>query len=972
MNLPTRHFRVVAAFILVANGFAAEPIPSPDELPRIPATEPERALETFELNPELRLELVAAEPLVVDPVAMDFDLDGSLYVVEMRGYSERRDAALGRVRRLIDVNDDGVFDESHVFADELSWPTAILCANDGVYIGATPNIYFLKDVDGDGISDQRETVFTGFGPQTGRLNVQGMLNSFRRTLDQRIHGAASSSGGLIKSRLEPDAPTVNLAGSDFSFDPAGLDLRAETGGSQHGLTFDRWGRKFLCHNSDHIQAALFERRHIARNPNARFPRGVVSIGVEGPAAEVFRISPDEPWRIVRTRWRVAGAVGGPVEGGGRVSGYFTSATGITIYEGDALPGQYQGAAFIGDVGSNLIHRKIVDTTTLPPSARRHPSERNSEFLASTDNWFRPVQLGEGPDGGLYILDMYRETIEHPWSIPESIKSHLDLNSGASRGRIYRIVSKDFQRSPTIDWTTAPQSQVIAGLASPNRWTRQACARVIYESKESFPLERFYEETESPMARIRILYLLESKNQLTEQRLLSAFGDSHEEVRRHAVRMAENWSQASTVARQLAATVSDPALGVRYQLAFSAGSLPETLRLATLHNLAISDGDNPWMRLAIQSSSAGREWDLFRRVSRNPNNPFASELASTLGADSTNGRLEREEVQTILGSGDLWDRLPLALAFLRGASNTKKESKVVELASSLSALDQLCDDEPPNLDLEIDLAGYLRWRPNALSNEWLARAVADHEDSEFILVAGEGLLSRSVPALTRIVVDQLNRMDMENRSKLIDIVTTTKLGSLELLDSIDRGTVALDMLRAEHVRKLRSNSDSRVQTKTQRVFGKLPDHDSQSRINEYFPALRIKGKPDSGAAIYKQRCAHCHAYQGVGARLAPSIESMSSMPKESLLSHIIDPSREAQPKYYRVTIVTTEGATYSGALHRIDTESVTIMGPADVETTISKDSISEKRTEQVSVMPVGLESGLSHSQMADLLAFIAGD
>src|SRR3989454_1095687 len=188
--------------------FAAEPTIDPKELPRTPPVEPAQALSTFKVRPGFHLELVASEPLVIDPIAMSFDENGRLFVVEMRDYSERRPERLGRIRMLEDTDGDGRFDKSTVFAEDLPWPTAVFCYGGGVFVGATPEILFCKDTNGDGRADVKEIVFTGFASdyapyQTNRLNVQALLNSFHWGLDNRIHGSASASGGKV--RLE-DSP----------------------------------------------------------------------------------------------------------------------------------------------------------------------------------------------------------------------------------------------------------------------------------------------------------------------------------------------------------------------------------------------------------------------------------------------------------------------------------------------------------------------------------------------------------------------------------------------------------------------------------------------------------------------------------------------------------------------------------------------------------------------------------------------
>src|SRR5690606_17149460 len=192
------------------------------------------------------------------------------------------------------------------------------------------------------------------------------------------------------SVAHPSEPPVELRSRDFSFDPRTLTIRAEAGGGQHGMSFDDRGRKFVSSNSNHIQALMYDLRYGGRNRYYTPPRPLIDIPVDGPAAEVYRISPDEPWRITRTRWRVAGIVPGIVEGGGRVSGYFTGATGATIYRGNALPAEFVGNAFIGDAGGNLVHRKLIRTEGVEPVAERPADEQNVEFIASTDTWFRPV------------------------------------------------------------------------------------------------------------------------------------------------------------------------------------------------------------------------------------------------------------------------------------------------------------------------------------------------------------------------------------------------------------------------------------------------------------------------------------------------------------------------------------------------------------------------------------------------------
>ena len=578
------------------------------ELPRIPARSPAEAMASFQVIDGYELQQTAAEPLLTDPVAMSFDADGRLFVAEMNDYSEQATEHLGRVRVLIDTDDDGKFDKSHLFAEGLSWPTAIICANDGVFVAAAPDIFFLKDTDGDMKADIKELVFTGFN----RNNVQGLINSLHWGPDNRIYGSASTVGGSIMCPKHPDRPALECRGRDFSFDSKTLELCTETGGGQHGMSFDNWGHRFVSANSDHAQMIVYDDKYLSRSPLPSAAPARVSIAVDGGQAPVFRISPVEPWRIVRTRLRASGLSKGIVEGGGRPAGYFTGATGITIYRGDAWPDSDKGLAIVGDVGSNIVHRKRLTADGVIWTANRIDVGR--ELVASDDIWFRPVQFANAPDGCLQILDMCREVIEHPASLPPEIKRHLDLTNGRDRGRLYRVAPTGWKPRPVPHLSDASTKELVALLEHPNAWHRETASRLIFERQDNTAIEgirRLLRSSSSGLGRFHAVGSLEGLNALLADDVIVGLKDAEAGVRERAILASEKFPTSDDIFKTLASMTSDENARVRMQLAFSLGEFPPSdIRREALQKLLAVSGQDRWIRTAVFSSLGPEATDTF--------------------------------------------------------------------------------------------------------------------------------------------------------------------------------------------------------------------------------------------------------------------------------------------------------------------------------------------------------------------------
>ncbi len=972
-----------------------------DELPRIAPREPADALSLFEVNPGLKIELIAAEPLVNDPVAIDFDELGRAFVAEMRGYSEQTSDRLGRIRLLVDRDADGRFDSSTIFADRLSWPTAVICCAGGILVGDAPHIIFFKDLDDDGQADLRQIVWTGFGT----ANVQQLLNNFHWGIDNRIYGAAGGNGGRVQRAelaheftevfgADPNqgVESIDLRGRDFVIDPLTLTLSAASGGGQFGMAFDRWGNRFVCSNSDHCQQIVLEDRYLARNPLLRAPSPRVNIAVDGPAAPVFRISPIEPWRVVRTRLRVQGLVSGPIEGGGRAAGYFTSAAGISIYDGDALPENYRGDVFVGDVGSNLVHRKTLRDEGIVKSAAR--AEPDREFLRSTDNWFRPVQCTSSPHGSLVILDMYREIVEHPASLPPIIKQHLDLVSGNDRGRIYRVVPDTFT-PPQRRWPgAATDRQLVDMLTHPNGWHRRTAARLLGERRPdvAVPLLRTASvESDNPETRIRSMYLLADFHQLDPEILVKLLDDPHSYVRVHALRVAERYIDRQVVRQRVLAMVNDEDVRVRLQVALTLGNLNDDGAAVAIAGIAARDGSDRWMQAALASSATGCRAQVLdalvsahdSRDARHLKWPLVRELARQIGRDATADHLDILAHRLV----DLRARDPdllglLLLALLEGPPTQFERLSAALQKSQQLTLDQLIGDAiaqaqtvatdrvAPPADRSAAIA-VLRLCDDAKFQSQLRELMDIVEPPEVKRAAIETASHFRDARIIEPILDELRSLNPALRGQALQVALSRDSWTQRLLDRIESEAITPVWLGAPVRQQLLRHPQRDVRERAAQILAGDAAQKSRAEIvDRYAAALStLTGDADRGREVFRKSCVACHRLKNEGSEIGPNLAAFANRGAAGILVNVLDPNRDVDARYLSYTFLLDDGRLLVGMIASESASSISIQDVEGKLTVISRAEIEDMQSTSLSLMPENFDRDIDYQAMADLIAFL---
>ncbi|HSI77303.1 MAG TPA: PVC-type heme-binding CxxCH protein [Lunatimonas sp.] len=667
---------------------------------------PEDSIETFDLHEDFVIEVFAAEPHVWDPVELVFDEKGRAFVVEMPDYPYKPEPGQGRGRiRLLHDNDgDGIVDESVIFADGLPDATSLQPWKGGLIVTSAPHIFYLKDTNGDNKADVKEVLFEGFFEN----NSEAQITNLRFGIDNWIYAANNGQAGEVTYTKKPEAGTLDMRGADFRFRLDTDQFELESGTAQFGHTLDDWNNKFFTQNTLHIQQAVIPRRYLERNPHQSTLN--VNANISDHDFDMFQLTPPPYWRAERTRRRNIQYQEQNLDRVEHADKHFTGASGGTVYNGDAFPEAFYGNVFTGDVAGNLIHRDVLVKDSEKPVfiAKRAPEEQDREFLASTDPWFRPTNFTVGPDGYLYVVDYYRQHIETPVSIPDDLKEDMDFYAGENHGRIYRIRPKNETnlRSLRVDLSTKTASGLVEFLAHSNGWFRLNAQRLLLEKPDmsiTSAVEKMATDHADPRARLHAMYVLDGMDQLTVSVIKKALGDTHGEVKRHAIRLAERHTDLKM---ELLSLTSDSNPIIAMQAILSLGQYSDEATITALGEQLNLRGEDKWFRTAILSSAVGDDVRLLSVLNEEVNffanegtwqKELISEFAHIIGAKGD--KAEIEKFVALLAQPDLpntksWQKISLnGLAKgLKRHSDENPELKVLleSIASSTEEADKNLD------------------------------------------------------------------------------------------------------------------------------------------------------------------------------------------------------------------------------------------------------------------------------------------
>lgn len=952
---------------------------------------PEESMKRIQLDGDYEVQLVAAEPLVLDPVEVTWDAQGRMYVADMRDYPlgppNPNDPWLSRIQLLTDEDGDGRMDKAVTFADHVDNVQGLLPYNGGLIATTRSQVLFLKDTDGDGKADEIKPLIKGFNPRHAQLQVSAP----RWGLDGCVH----FNNGLDAKEIYPaDAPKdiVNIPGSNFKWDPRTDKITPTGGKGQYGGAFDDWGHHFYCSNRNPLMFTVMPYEAMLRNPNAGITQNYEDIATPGAATRVY------PLQITHT---TADAH----------AGTNTACSGLGVYRGDLMP-ELKNNVFVPDPTGQLVTRYIVEHNGASLKATRVGDR--TEFFRSSDEWCRPVNFTTGPDGAIYICDIYRRWIDHARFFPEEFVKTHDMRQGENEGRIWRVVPKG-KKALKIEPAPNETEKLIAWLGNENAWQRETAQRLLagnplsafkgitadFLGKFGFPKDpRFTMHWTNLMINLAARHGID-KVAMNFRNLNAWFysfanGNINE----------DNW-RIMRLGGGANGMISGHLISLDHRIRFLEICDKQNMSLDELLSLAggtekrnnsptVYEIDDPWIQRALLSRSATMSGELLSRVLKGPaftawtpqRQEFILRSTSSCIADAV-----EKDVKTLLGllisePGELLWWKPALLQGLSdgfpksgGKLGVKSLAEFIskppegfdaaakEIAALQSKIDEVIADDKAPLDERLAVL------PLLASRKWTAvEPVMKHllttPQPNDLTTATVALLKRfSATSTAPLIYELLPKAGPALKRDLVPILTANATTALELFKRMEKGEFPTAWVDVE-TRWRYQRGKGEMTDLAKKLFGEASS-DRAAVVKDYMAATAMHGDAKKGQAVFATICITCHKHGDMGVDVGPPLSDVKVKPPEGILSDILDPNRMFEARWTAYQIDTKDGRSLSGLIQSENSDSVVLAMMGGAKETLPRSAIKEMKSLDRTLMPVGLEAAITKEQMADLIAFLLG-
>ena len=946
---------------------------------------PKDSLQWFETEPGFEVQLVASEPQIVDPVSMQMDGFGRMWVVEMGDYPTEDDSPKSRIVVLQDKDSDGFFESSTVFADKLLFATGVQPWENGAIVTVQGQLLMLRDADGDLRSDSTEVWLEGFSTDNPQLRANHpVIHS-----DGWLYIASGLRGGKIKATLpfgSANSEVLDLTGCDLRVHMLTGQMESIAGPSQFGLSFDQFGHRYGCSNRNPCFEIVSERMDLSMSPLSGLATALHDVSPSNAASKVHPLV--NAWTTSNLH-----------------AGQFTAACGLLVTHSRHFPDAPFATALTCEPTGALVQRRSVMRKDGLSQVTDESPQR--EWLASHDPWFRPVDLYEGSQGDVYVVDMYRAVIEHPEWVPSELKNRPDQRLGDSHGRIYRVTRSNSKT--TADRLLDDDNSVPADwLEHPDMWNRSIASRMILAAAATNQtvqtteiIRKLKEIAQTPTLSLGAVanacLLLSACDALDESTVATLMKSSSPElratvwtaIRQGSAKWKSKWKKLAIETFGNADASIDELRAAAWFIAAMPEDEPDSANTTIMNDYAtlaarslFRNGDpaHLWMATTAAWAKDPRSFlsqyqsvacenkteispvardSIVRMASRAAEQPF---LTITI----------QDYAETI--ASNLHDRSSLAadsaiLAILEGIARSGKLS--IDTESPLEkSIQEAAKSETSPLNQRAAVAILACSKSD--SSKSLAFKLLETSDSLLLKTIVATCSVHDTPEFANWLLERFPSALPEVKQELFNAIRYNPKRLTLLINELETGKLTTRIFDASQIQNLAAVSDGSTAERLRKILSNAINSDRQKVLDTYsaqLPTIQVDPSNNLGKAIFAKQCSACHKLDGVGALVGPDISDSREQTYEKLLISILDPNRSIDANFFRYLARTEEGETIEGLLKDSNSQTITLQSQNGTLTTLNRTEVEELKSSGTSLMPEGIESQISVDEMSELLWYV---
>ena len=925
-------------------------------LPRKAPWSPEKQKEAFKIDGDYELQLVAREPLIQDPVDVAWDEKGQMFVAQMSDYPlpTEKGKRLSQIRLLKDTNNDGVMDKSFIWADGVDQVQNILYMNGGILATTWDKTIFLKDSNGDNKADIQKVILKYPASKHNQL----MPSSPHWGIDNQIY----FNNGLNLSMLTVDETnkSTKLVRKNFRYNPYTKEVEAMAAYGQYGAAQDDWGRDFCSSNRNPTMFAPLPLEMTNTNKNAKYIKPY----------EDIQPSASRVWPLMLSH-TTANAH----------AGTYTAACGIQIYRNNLVPDLY-GDVLVCDPTAQLITRSKMNENGSSLKAERVGHKK--DFIVSGDEWFRPVNLRNGPDGALYICDMYRRFIDHSRFFPDSFSKSHYMRAGLDHGRIWKLVPKG-QAKQAIKPLT---QDLVKNLESPLSWVRVNSQRLLVEKKaieKENELRKLLKNSKFPQAKIHALWALHGLAKLTESDVISALKDADPKVIENGI-LISSQMDSNKFQNELKKLLKSKNLRVQ-TLAIAHLKSIDSDQLNQVISILKSNPADKWLIHTIASKIGAQSSTIltgllshveFVKNTDQSKTELINEFAYIAGKSANKSEINK--VLKLINDKAQWWHFSLANGLNEGLGRSPLKQKnlidyiveyrvnVDEYNGLVRSADKILLDKSKTVAERL-VALPLSRRSHFDEMKDLVQPLLQADQTSEIQEAAINSLIKGYRSeyVSEYFFESLDSLPPKAKETAVAYLTGKTSNSIRLLKDIKGKKLSKGIIPPMKRWVFSRSSNEELKALAKEIYG-AADSDREALIQKYSAALK-NGDPLKGKQVFQKACFTCHKTKGIGFDVGPPLSDVAIKPAAALLTDILDPNRMVEDRWSSYQIELKDGSTKFGIIASEDSDNIILKLPGGASETIPRSDVKKITSNGMSLMPVGLEGIISEKEMSDLISFL---